>query len=202
MNNANREKGTIRLEQLNNHQLVQHFNKYTAPKEMTDSTGLFLRAIVKELIHRRIDCSKIWKETESILYEEKYRVFLLHGALHLREEHSPTISVVIHYKDGSFVTIECEPHFLDDPFVSLKNIKGDRPLLLVIGHGQLQTHIDASGLIGHRLAAFDHADLFTAVSVLNSDKAGTFGLISQARTAVIFRPEELEFHTGIECISL
>jgi hypothetical protein len=42
--------------------------------------------------------------------------------------------------------------------------------------------------------------LFTAVSVINSDHKGPFGLISQARMAIIIHPDQFEDQTGRERI--
>ena len=179
----------------NDHQLVNAYNKEIKSGEPHVEV---LKAILQELASRGVDIAG-----EDPAHPELS--FLMGDRLRSERDHYPSTEVKLIYRDASEVRVKVRTIFIDEPYVPLKKIlqmgDGD-PVLLIIRHDQLQTHIDASEVVDHRLAAFDHADLFTAISVLNSESEGTFGLLSQARTAMVFRPEQLENHQGLERITL
>jgi hypothetical protein len=179
----------------NDHQLVNAYNKEL---KSGGSRVEVLTAILQELASRGIDIAG-----EDPAHPELS--FLMGDRLRSERDHYPSTEVKLIYRDASEVRVKVRTIFIDEPYVPLKKIlqmgDGD-PVLLIIRHDQLQTHIDASEVVDHRLAAFDHADLYTAISVLNSESTGTFGLLSQARTALVFRPEQLEKQQGLERIKL
>lgn len=189
------------LSKMNDHQLVNRYNNDLGNNGWTSSRAKFHIELIEEFDRRGIDRTAIAKENIIHLSKE-YKAFLLQKTIYLEKEHHPETQVVIHYSKGESVKLKVQTVFIDEPQISLKHHKKEMPLLVIVRHDQLQTHIDGSRIADHRLAAFDHRGDFTAISVLHSTSLGTFTLLSQARTALIYQPGDLEVEQAIQSISI
>ena len=172
------------LKNFNSHQLVNLYNKNVDPEIMSHGRSKFLWYIVAELKQRDIDCSAI-AEGNHISFGPTYRSFLHRQKIYRQFAVSPETRIRLHFKDERIVEFNVKTLFVVTPNVSLSTYTCADPLLLIIRHDHLQTHIDATGIKDSIMGTFDHSGNFMSMSVLNSTHQGSYGILSQARTAIV-----------------
>jgi hypothetical protein len=201
MQSKQETNGMFNMSKLNNQQLLKSFNDDLEHADWTASRSEFHVEMTDELERRGIDSTKIRKD-DKLQLSKDHQAFLFGNKICIEKEHSPETSIEIQYKNGEQVKLKVQTIFLDEAHFSLKNYKKEVPLFLIIRHDQLQTHIDATGLVDHRLAAFDQQTDFTSISILHSDSSGTFALLTQARFVLVFHTKDLEQIQGIQSVSI
>ena len=79
--------------------------------------------------------------------------------------------------------------------INLLTIIGDdeHPILLSFEHQQLQTIIDGTGVHNYLMAGFDAENKLIGVSFFNQMGTGTFSVLSQAKSVLIFPQELFDF---------
>ena len=79
--------------------------------------------------------------------------------------------------------------------INLLTIIGDKehPILLSFEHQQLQTIIDGTGVHNYLMAGFDAENKLIGVSFFNQMGTGTFSVLSQAKSVLIFPQELFDF---------
>jgi len=70
------------------------------------------------------------------------------------------------------------------------------PILLCFGHPQLQTLIDGTGIHNYLMAGFDNENVLIGVSFFNQMGTGTFRVLSQAKSVLIFPQEQFKFNVS------
>tara|TARA_B110000037_G_C16829696_1_gene387205 strand:- start:11 stop:415 length:405 start_codon:yes stop_codon:yes gene_type:complete len=82
--------------------------------------------------------------------------------------------------------------------INLLTIIGDKehPILLSFEHQQLQTIIDVTGVHNYLMAGFDAENKLIGVSFFNQMGTGTFSVLSQAKSVLIFPQEQFEFNVS------
>jgi len=82
--------------------------------------------------------------------------------------------------------------------IDLLTIIGDKehPVLLSFEHEQLQTIIDGTGVHNYLIAGFDAENKLIGVSFFNQMGTGTFRVLSQAKSVLIFPQEQFKFNVS------
>lgn len=70
----------------------------------------------------------------------------------------------------------------------------EHPILLSFEHQQLQTIIDGTGVHNYLMAGFDAGNKLIGVSFFNQMGTGTFSMLSQAKSVLIFPQEQFKFN--------
>ena len=72
----------------------------------------------------------------------------------------------------------------------------EHPILLSFEHSQLQTLIDGTGVHNYLMAGFDNENVLIGVSFFNQMGTGTFRVLSQAKSVLIFPQEQFKFNVS------
>ncbi len=72
----------------------------------------------------------------------------------------------------------------------------EHPTLLSFEHQQLQTIIDGTGVHNALMAGFDAENKLIGVSFFNQVGTGTFSVLSQAKSVLIFPQEQFKFNVS------
>ena len=67
-------------------------------------------------------------------------------------------------------------------------------ILLSFEHEHLQTTIDGTGIHNYLMAGFDENNKLIGVSFFNHTASGTFGILTQAKSVLIFHQDQFEFY--------
>jgi hypothetical protein len=170
---------------MNNHQLVNVYNRYVDSEVFPVSLGKLYWHIVDLLKKRGVDCSAI-TSGKNIHFGEQFRCFLHRSRIYLQADLTETSKIQLQFKtDKTHELLSAKVVFVDDANYSLQGHEGDEALLLILRHDHLQTHIDATGVKGKILLGFNNEGNFASLNILNSVEAGRFAILSQARTALV-----------------
>ena len=72
----------------------------------------------------------------------------------------------------------------------------EHPILLSFEYPQLQTLIDGTGVHNYLMAGFDNENVLIGVSFFNQMGTGTFRVLSQAKSVLIFPQEQFKFNVS------
>lgn len=170
---------------MNNHQLVNLYNHYVDAEVFPVSLGRLYWHIVDQLKKNGVDCSVI-THGSTIHFGEQFRCFLHRSRIYLQAELKETCTIQLQFKTGSAQQIiTAKPVVVDHANYMLQGNLSEVPLLLILRHDHLQTHIDATGIQGKVLLGFNDDGNFASFNILNSVEAGRFAILSQARTALV-----------------
>lgn len=170
---------------MNNHQLVNVYNRYVDSEVFPVSLGKLYWHIVDLLKKHGVDCSAI-TSGKNIHFGEQYRCFLHRSRIYRQADLNETCKIQLQFKtDKAHELLSAKVVIVDDANYSLQGHEGDEALLLILRHDHLQTHIDATGVKGKILLGFNNEGNFASLNILNSVEVGRFAILSQARTALV-----------------
>ncbi len=101
------------------------------------------------------------------------------------------------YKNGEVNQFLIKTDLIENNYVSLNSTPCLDPLLLVVRHDKLQTHIDVSSLDRYLMIGFDEKRDIIGVTVLNSNANGSFFLLTLAKFILVISQRELTEWNGI-----
>ncbi len=149
------------------------------------SIAKLLWHIVNVLKNRGVNCDAITQGTV-IHYGEQFHSILHKSTIYLSMKINEKNSIRIHFKnDKAPQTIDVKVIQTSEANITLSHLIGELPVLVMLDHLHLQTHIDATGVQGKVLIGFNDEGKFESLNILNSVEAGRFAILSQARTALL-----------------
>lgn len=170
---------------MTNHELVNLYNQYIGEDVMPLSIAKLLWHIVNVLKNRGVNCDAITQGTV-IHYGEQFHSILHKSTIYLSMKINEKSSIRIHFKnDKASQTIDVKVIQTSEANITLSHLIGELPVLVMLDHLHLQTHIDATGVQGKVLIGFNDEGKFESLNILNSVEAGRFAILSQARTALL-----------------
>lgn len=170
---------------MTNHELVNLYNQYIGEDVMPLSIAKLLWHIVNVLKNRGVNCDAITQGTV-IHYGEQFHSILHKSTIYLSMKINEKNSIRIHFKnDKAPQTIDVKVIQTSEANITLSHLIGELPVLVMLDHLHLQTHIDATGVQGKVLIGFNDEGKFESLNILNSVEAGRFAILSQARTALL-----------------
>lgn len=184
---------------MTNHELVNLYNQYIGEDVMHLSVAKLLWHIVNVLKNRGVNCDAITHGT-SIHYGKQFHSIIHRTKIYLSMNIQEKSKIRIHFKNDKVAqTIEVKVVQTSEANLTLSNLIGELPLLVLLNHTHLQTHFDATGIQGQVFIGFNDEGMFESLNILNSVEAGRFAILSQARTALVvpFGWENVH-HGGLE----
>ncbi|MEN9442308.1 MAG: hypothetical protein RLZ33_2385 [Bacteroidota bacterium] len=170
---------------MTNHELVNLYNQYIGEDVMPLSIAKLLWHIVNVLKNRGVNCDAITHGT-SIHYGKQFHSIIHRTKIYLSMKINEKSSIRIHFKnDKASQTIDVKVIQTSEANITLSHLIGELPVLVMLDHLHLQTHIDATGVQGKVLIGFNDEGKFESLNILNSVEAGRFAILSQARTALV-----------------
>lgn len=182
---------------MTNHELVNLYNQYIGEDVMPLSIAKLLWHIVNVLKNRGVNCDAITHGT-SIHYGKQFHSIIHKSTIYLSMNIQEKSSIRIHFKnDNAPKTIDVKVVQTSEANLTLSHFIGELPVLVLLDHTHLQTHIDATGVQGKVLIGFNEEGKFESLNILNSIEAGRFAILSQARTALVvpfgWEKEKIEY---------
>lgn|SRR5574343_932885 len=184
---------------MTNHELVNLYNQYIGEEVIPLSIAKLLWHIVHVLKNRGVNCDAITHGT-SIHYGEQFHSIIHKSIIYLSMNIKEKSRIRVHFKnDKAAKTMEVKVVQTSEANLTLSNLIGELPLLVLLDHTHLQTHFDATGIQGQVFIGFNDEGTFESLNILNSVEAGRFAILSQARTALVvpFGWENVH-HGGLE----
>jgi hypothetical protein len=170
---------------MTNHELVNLYNQYMGEEVMHLSIAKLLWHIVNVLKNRGVNCDAITLGTV-IHYGKQFHSILHRTKIYLSMNIQEKSNIRIHFKnDKAPLTIEVKVVQTSEANITLSNLIGELPLLVILDHTHLQTHFDATGIQGQVFIGFNDEGKFESLNILNSVEVGRFAILSQARTAFV-----------------
>lgn len=173
------------LSGMTNHELVNLYNQYMGEEVMHLSIAKLLWHIVNVLKNRGVNCDAITQGTV-IHYGKQFHSIIHRNKIYLSMNIQEKSNIRIHFKnDKAPQIIEVNVIQTSEANITLSNLIGELPLLVILDHTHLQTHFDATGIQGQVFIGFNDEGKFESLNILNSVDVGRFAILSQARTALI-----------------
>ena len=183
---------------MSNHQLIKRYNQELGNPGWTTSRGNFLSDLRTEFNKRLIDIEAISPDGKGLNLSKEYDAFLSGKRVFLKKDFpQPENRIELQFKgERAAETVEC--YFIRTQAHSINILQlleeTNHAILLSFEHEHLQTTIDGTGIHNYLMAGFDENNKLIGVSFFNHTASGTFGILTQAKSVLIFHQDQFEFY--------
>ncbi len=183
---------------MNDHAIITRYNQELGNPGWTSSRGVFLTALNAEFKERGIDCAAISNDGKGLNLSKEYEAFISGKKVFLKKDFlQPETHLKLEFKsEKAAETVECYFKRTQAHSINLFQLLEEtgRALLLSFEHEHLQTTIDGTGIHNYLMAGFDENNKLNGVSFFNQSGTGTFGILTQAKSVLIFHQDQFEFY--------
>lgn len=183
---------------MSNHQLVKRYNQELGNPGWTSSRGNFLSDLRAEFNKRQIEIEAISPDGKGLNLSKEYDAFISGKKVFLKKDFPlADTNIQIQFKgERPIERVECYFKRTAAHSINLFQLleETDRALLLSFEHEHLQTTIDGTGINNYLMAGFDENNKLIGVSFFNQSGTGTFGILTQAKSVLIFHQDQFEFY--------
>ena len=186
------------FQKMNDHAIITRYNQELGNPGWTSSRGVFLTALNAEFKERGIECNAISNDGKGLNLSKEYEAFISGKKVFLKKDFPLADTIIqIQFKgERPIERVECYFKRTAAHSINLFQLleETDRALLLSFEHEHLQTTIDGTGINNYLMAGFDENNKLIGVSFFNQSGTGTFGILTQAKSVLIFHQEQFEFY--------
>ena len=186
------------FQKMNDHAIITRYNQELGNPGWTSSRGVFLTALNAEFKERGIECNAISNDGKGLNLSKEYEAFISGKKIFLKKDFlQPETHLKLDFKsEKAAETVECYFKRTAAHSINLFQLleETDRALLLSFEHEHLQTTIDGTGINNYLMAGFDEHNKLIGVSFFNQSGTGTFGILTQAKSVLIFHQDQFEFY--------
>lgn len=183
---------------MSNHQLVKRYNQKLGNPGWTTSRANFLSDLRAEFNKRQIDIEVISNDGKGLNLSKEYDAFLSGKKVFLKKDFlQPETHLELRFKgQRPQETVECLFKRTSAYSINLFQLceESSKAILLSFEHEHLQTTIDGTGIHNYLMAGFDENNKLIGVSFFNQSGTGTFGILTQAKSVLVFHQDQFEFY--------